>query len=209
MMSIAEPEEVHDFWFADAAADPQKAAARLGFWFRSTPEIDAVITRRFAATLESAASGALDPWAASPRSCLALIIVLDQFPRNIHRGAPDAFAHDAKALFITRRGIAAGHLEALSTIEQAFFLMPFQHVEDAQAQREGLRRYERMLEDAPPHWREVAQGVVAFAKLHLDILECFGRFPHRNPILGRASTPQELDYLQNGAESFGQTARET
>jgi uncharacterized protein (DUF924 family) len=208
IMRTADDNEIHAFWFAAATADPQAAAARLDFWFRSTPEEDAVIARRFAPTLVSAATGALDHWATRPRSCLALVVVLDQFPRNIHRGSPDAFAHDAKALCITRRGIDAGHLNALSTIEQAFFLMPFQHVEDAHAQREGVRCYERMLDDAPPAWRPVAEGIVAYARLHLDIVERFGRFPHRNRILGRASTAQELEYLKNGAESFGQAAPE-
>ena len=207
-MRIADDNEIHAFWFADATADPKKAAERLDFWFRATPANDAVIARRFAPTLVSAATGALDNWEARPRSCLALIIALDQFPRNIHRGSPDAFAHDAKALCITRRGIEAGHLHALSTIEQAFFLMPFQHVEDAAAQREGLARYERMLDDAPPAWRPVAEGIVAYARLHLEIVERFGRFPHRNRIFGRASTPREVEYLKNGGESFGQAAPE-
>ena len=207
-MRIADDHEVRRFWFADSLADPKKAAERLAFWFRSTPETDTVIAERFGPTLAAAAAGGLDGWESEPRPCVALVIVLDQFPRNMHRGSPDAFAHDAKALSITRRGIEAGHLHALSTIERAFFLMPFQHVEDAGAQREGLRLYERMLDQAPPAWRVVAEGVVAYARLHLDIVERFGRFPHRNRILGRSSTPQELEYLESGAESFGQAVGE-
>jgi uncharacterized protein (DUF924 family) len=132
------------------------------------------------------------------------VIVLDQFPRNIHRGRPLAFAHDDHALRVTRRGVADGHLEALTTMEQAFLLMPFQHCEDLDCQREGMALFERLLASAPPPWRAVAENVVNYARLHLELIERFGRFPHRNAILGRTSTRAELEYLRSSPESFGQ-----
>jgi uncharacterized protein (DUF924 family) len=131
--------------------------------------------------------------------------VLDQFPRNIHRGRPRAFAHDDHALRVTRRGVADGHLEALTTMEQAFLLMPFQHCEDLDCQREGMALFERLLASAPPPWRSVAENVVNYARLHLELIERFGRFSHRNAILGRTSTRAELEYLNSGAETFGQS----
>lgn len=199
------PEEVHEFWFADAVTDPEKANARMTFWFRSTPEADALITQRFAAAVQEAASGALAAWAFKARPGLSLIIVLDQFPRNIGRGTAAAFAHDRQALSVARRGVAAGFLDALTPVEQAFFLMPFQHSEDLACQREGMALFEQMAESALPEWRAIAESIVRYARMHLEIIERFGRFPHRNRILGRDSTPDERAYLNSNSESFGQT----
>ena len=198
------PEEVHEFWFADALQDAAKAAQRMGVWFRPSQEIDQDIRRRFASALPLAGRGLLAAWEAQPRSCLALILVLDQFPRNIHRGRATAFAYDAQALQVTKRGIAAGHLQTLTTIEEAFFLMPFQHSEALASQREGIVLFQQMRARAPGEWRPVAESVFHYARLHLDIVKRFGRFPHRNAILGRASTPEELEYLASSNEAFGQ-----
>ena len=203
---VESPGDIHAFWFADALGDPERAQARMRWWFGSDAGTDRLIAQRYTPALDATARGALSSWEGEPRSCLALVIVLDQFPRNIHRAQPAAFAYDARALEVTRRGLAAGHLQALATIEQAFFLMPFQHCEDLACQRESVVRFERMVEAASPAWREVAQGVLDYARLHLEIVERYGRFPHRNAILGRASTAQEIDYLASTSESFGQAS---
>ena len=201
----ATPEEIHAFWFADALGDPERAKQRLDFWFRSKPQIDEEIRHRFAPALKAANEGLLAHWEREAHSCVALVIVLDQFPRNIHRGTPAAFRHDAQALAVARRGLAAGHSRALAVPEQVFLAMPFQHGEDLAVQRESVALFERILADAPPGWRAVAEGNLKYARLHADIVERFGRFPHRNAILGRASTPGEIEYLKSGAENFGQT----
>ena len=198
------PEDIHRFWFADALTDPARATLRMGFWFRSDSATDENIAQRFAPAVRDAALGLLTGWQAQPQSCLALIIVLDQFPRNIYRGTPAAFEHDSQALGVTRRGIAAGHLDALQTVEQAFFLMPFQHVEDLDSQREGVKHFEKMVNDAPLDWRGLAEGILIYARQHLEIVERFGRFPHRNAILGRVSTSAEREYMASHGESFGQ-----
>lgn len=177
----------------------------MRFWFGSNPQTDEEIRRRFAPALRSASEGAFAKWEAEPRSRLALVIVLDQFPRNIHRGTPAAFEHDAQALDMARRGIAAGDLIRLATLEQGFFLMPFQHCEDVACQREGMVWFEQMMREAAPAWRGVADGMTKYARLHLEIVERFGRFPHRNQILGRESTPAEIEYLKSNKESFGQS----
>ena len=199
-------EEIHRYWFEDTLAAPSQASARMSFWFRPARETDRHITLVFGPVLREAARGALDAWQLQARSCLALVIVLDQFPRNIHRGTPAAFEHDAVALRITRRGIAAGHLPELAALEQAFFLMPYQHCEDLSLQREGIALYDRMLNDAPPEWREVLEGFVAYARKHAELIERFGRFPHRNAILGRVSTAAERAFLESNSESFWQEA---
>ncbi len=204
--SLTTPEEIHEFWFADSLTDPAKANLRKSFWFRSTPEDDQRIARRFSPALQDASLGALARWEDAPRSRLALIIVLDQFPRNIYRGTPAAFRHDAQALEMVRRGLAVGHLRSLQTVEQAFFLMPFQHCEDRASQRAGLDLSEQMVSAAPLQWRALAEGFQNSAREHADIIERFGRFPHRNAILGRVSTPAERDFLASNSKSFGQKA---
>jgi uncharacterized protein (DUF924 family) len=198
------PDEILKFWFADARTDPARAAERMAFWFKSTTE-DTHIAQRFTSTLQEAADGSLAHWETEARSALALVIVLDQFPRNIHRGTPSAFDYDREALSVAKHGVAAGHLRALTTIEQAFFLMPYQHCEDRACQDDGVALFERMVEEASAEWRAVAEGMLRYARLHRDIIERYGRFPHRNKILGRASTPEEHKYLASDHESFGQS----
>ena len=207
MKSLAAPEEVLAFWFADALHDPAKAMRRMAFWFESSRETDERVAERFAPLIEAASAGRLAGWEALPHSRLALVIVVDQFPRNVHRGTPAAFQHDAPALAMAKRGVAAGDLSVLKTIEQAFLLMPFQHCEDLACQREGVALFERMTRDAPQEWRGVAEENLKYARLHLEIIERFGRFPHRNAILGRASTPEETQYLQSNSQSFGQSVQ--
>lgn len=192
------------YWFADARGDPAAAARRMAFWFSADAHTDAQIAQRFGETMAAAAQGRLAPWEAAPSSRLALVLALDQFPRNVHRGTPAAFAHDEAALAITRRGLAAGDAAALDTLECAFFLMPFQHAEDLAAQREGAMRFDALHAQAAPEWRAITGDVAKYAHLHLGIVERFGRFPHRNAILGRDSTPAERAFLESGAESFGQ-----
>jgi uncharacterized protein (DUF924 family) len=200
------PEDIHEFWFADALADPEKATQRMQFWFRSDRQTDALIARRFAPALREAAADFLADWEQQPRSCLALIIVLDQFPRNIWRGTAAAFQHDPQALGVARQGVAAGHVRALHTVERTFFLMPFQHAEDLASQREGIVLFQQTVEQAPAGWRAFAQGIFDYAQRHLRIIERFGRFPHRNAILRRASTAAEEEFLKSNAETFGQSA---
>ena len=178
----------------------------MAFWFKSSRETDRQVAERFAPAVEAASESRLAGWEALPRSRLALVIVLDQFPRNIHRGTAAAFQHDEQALAVTQRGIAAGHLPALTTVEQGFLLMPFQHCEDLAGQLEGVALFERIVREAPQDWRTVADENFKYARLHLDIIQRFGRFPHRNAILGRVSTAAESEYLKSNTESFGQTA---
>ena len=201
---IASPQDVHRFWFADAIADAQKAQARNAVWFGTSQQFDAEVAQRFEPTIAAAARGDLAGWETTPQDCVSLVIVLDQFPRNVYRNSAAAYAHDALALQVTRRGIAAGHLDALSAPEQAFLLMPYQHVEDVAVQREGVVWFERAHAAAAPEWRTFTGNTLDFARRHLEIVERFGRFPHRNAVLGRQSTPAEREYLDAKPETFGQ-----
>jgi len=202
--SVVPAAELLDWWFADARDDPERAAARNAFWFGSDPAADRGIRERFGATLEAAAAGELDAWAEEPRGRLALVLVFDQLPRNIHRGSARAFAYDARALALAREGVATGALEPLSVPERAFLLMPFMHAESVPVQREACEHFEALVAGAPPAWRSLAENNLAFARDHLAICERFGRFPHRNAALGREATPEERAFLEGGGASFGQ-----
>jgi uncharacterized protein (DUF924 family) len=139
--------------------------------------------------------GELDGWAAEPRGRLALIILLDQFSRNVHRGKPEAFAHDAKALELARTAFDAGVYDGTDAIERLFALLPFSHAEDLDAQKRAVQLSIQSFRAAPPFLRKFLVGSTDFARKHLDVIARFGRFPHRNATLGRASTAEELEYL--------------
>jgi uncharacterized protein (DUF924 family) len=200
----ASPEDVHRFWFADTIDDPQAAKARSDIWFRPSNLFDEQIRERFGPTIVAGARGELSSWEGVPRSSVALVIVLDQFPRNAYRNTAAAFDYDELALAGTRRAVAAGYRDELTIPEQAFLLMPYQHVEDPGTQREGLRLFERMVTTAPAQWRAFAENTLQFARRHLEIIERFGRFPYRNAVLGRPSTAAEREYLDSKPETFGQ-----
>jgi uncharacterized protein (DUF924 family) len=201
---ISAPEEIVNFWFADAADDPVKAKGRTEFWFGTSAETDAAIRERFSGTVEAAGRGELVEWRAQPRSNLALTVILDQFPRNIWRGRAEAFAYDSQALEAAVHGVNAGHLPQLSPIERAFLIMPFQHTESVEDQRESVRLYEELVRSAPSEWRPLLEEYSSFSQEHLATIERFGRFPHRNRVLGRISTLEELAFLQGGGPSYGQ-----
>lgn len=200
------PEEVHRFWFADALDDPQAAEARSDVWFGTAPEFDSRIRERFGSLILAAARGELSAWKGAPRSCVSLAIVLDQFPRNAYRNTARAFEYDELALSVARHGVAAGYVDALSVVERPFLLMPFQHAEDIATQRESVALFERVRREAAAEWAAFAQNHLQFARAHLEIVERFGRFPHRNAVLGRTPTLAEREYLAFNPESFGQGA---
>jgi uncharacterized protein (DUF924 family) len=195
------------FWFADAAGDPSRAAAREGIWFGASTETDDAIRETFGAAIEAAARGELEAWTRTPRSALALVLLHDQFPRNVWRGTARAFAQDAQALATARGSVAAGHLAALAPVEQAFLIMPYEHSESLSAQRECVQLSERIARAAPPEWRPLLEHYADFARQHLALIERFGRFPHRNAVLGRASTAEERAHLSAGGATFGQGSR--
>lgn len=201
---VADSEEVLDFWFADALREPEAVERRQRIWYAGGAPFDRECTERFSATHAAAASGELDQWKGSPRGRLALILLLDQFSRNIHRGTAKAYQNDKRALDACREGIERGHDRQLSPIERTFFYMPMEHAEDEELQALSVLQFETLADEAPEELRELALANVEYARQHRDIVEKFGRFPHRNAVLGRKSTADEDAYLADDAPRFGQ-----
>ncbi|MFO1364568.1 MAG: DUF924 family protein [Burkholderiales bacterium] len=193
-MPIASWTEVLEFWFGAPHA-PDFGRPRPA-WFKRSDAFDAAIRDRFLATHEAAAAGALDGWGARPLGALALVLTLDQFPRNLFRGDPRAFAADARALALARDIVARGFDAALLPVQRWFAYLPFEHAEDLAAQRESLRLFERIAGATG------GAGTFTYALRHYAVIARFGRFPHRNAVLGRASTPAELEFLRQPGSSF-------
>ncbi|HWN68942.1 MAG TPA: DUF924 family protein [Haliangium sp.] len=198
------PGQIVSFWFDDAAQSPGHARRRDSIWFERSAEFDLDIERRFSAAYSGAARGELHTWSASPGGGLALILLLDQFPRNMFRGTSRAFATDALALRAAIELIDSGGDTSLDPLQRLFAYMPFQHAEDNEMQALSLRKNGELLASVSPDWRELFEMYYRYAELHSDIIRRFGRFPHRNRVLGRQSTPDEMAYLVGGAETFGQ-----
>jgi uncharacterized protein (DUF924 family) len=191
-------EDVLRFWFSSLPHGDHAAMARqMEWWFRGGA--DAEIVERFPPLLDRAQRGDLDSWSHSPRSRLALIIVLDQFSRTLHRGTAQAFAQDPKALALALEGIENGHYAALETPwEKTFFFLPLGHSEDLTKLEQVVKLAEELVKEAPEEMRAMLEFSANQARGHRDIIARFGRHPHRNEVLGRQSTPQELDYLAAG-----------
>ena len=201
---VNDPDEILNFWFGDASQSPAKAEARMSLWFEADSAMDARIRPRFGVAVDAAARGKLVSWTDAPRPALALVVLLDQFPRNMWRGTARAFAYDGEALAVARQAVAAGFLRELAPIEQPFLTLPFQHSETLEAQRESVRLCREIVTMAPLEWRPMLETFAPYADRHLELIERFGRFPHRNAVLGRVSTPDEEAYLAGGGETFGQ-----
>jgi uncharacterized protein (DUF924 family) len=188
--------EILAFWFGSPATDDEAFKTKLRRWYRANPAYDREIEATFGPDVERATSGALDAWASEPRSCLALVILLDQFTRNIYRDTPNAYASDAKAQRVVAEGYARGFDAHLGLEERLFFMMPFVHAEDLALQDRAVEAMARLAADAPPELRAgYAIGIQEIGR-HRDEIRRFGRYPARNSILGRASTPGELAYLE-------------
>ena len=186
--------EVLDFWFGQEG-DPEYGQFR-NEWFRKDPEFDARVTRQFADLYEEAAAGNLDGWREEAESCLALVIVLDQFPRNMFRGDGRTHAEDARALRASKYAIEHALDRELRAFQRMFLYMPFMHSENVEDQGRSVELFERLAGEAG------APDVVSYAVAHRDILVRFGRFPHRNEILGRKTTPEEAVFLTTEGSSF-------
>lgn len=186
-------EAVLGFWFGE----PEDGAARpREVWFQRDEDFDAGISSRFRADYERAATGELDDWLATPRGALALAILLDQFPRNLFRGSARAFETDARARSVARTALERGYDVRVSSVERWFFYLPFEHSEDLDDQRLSVELFATLGDD------EGSRMVQDYAGRHMEIIERFGRFPHRNATLGRPSTPEEEEFLRQPGSSF-------
>jgi uncharacterized protein (DUF924 family) len=191
-----------DFWFGDNPDDVAVAEAKAELWWGHRQETDELLQLKFGAAASAAAADVLDHWTGSPRGRLALILLLDQLPRAIHRTTPAAFAQDAKARAVAERGLESGADRLLRPIERLFFYLPFEHSEDLADQNRSVELYRELVKSVPTAQRETFAGFVDYAVRHRDVIARFGRFPHRNLILGRDSTPEEQAFLERPGSSF-------
>jgi uncharacterized protein (DUF924 family) len=198
-----EAERVLEFWFGACGADGSLDPAKEKMWFGDGRNHDTEIGDRFRALHERASCGALEAeWTATPRSTIALIVMLDQFSRHIHRGTAAAFAQDATAQRLVQSGIERGMDHELIPAQRVFFYMPLEHAENLEMQRLGVRCFEDLVLTVTGEWRKDYESFLDYARRHRDIIERFGRFPHRNAILNRLSTAQEADFLKQPGSSF-------
>lgn len=194
---------IHTFWFGtNAMDDAQIAQARSSLWWSKDPVTDAAMRDRFSDTVAAAAEGRLDHWSVSPQGRLSLILLTDQFPRNIYRDTPRAFAFDAQAAAWCREGLQRDDHHRLRPIERVFFYLPLEHAESMEDQERGVALFTELQATVPPAQRPAFDSFLRFAERHRDIIRRFGRFPHRNAILGRASTPEEIAFLMEKGSSF-------
>lgn len=186
--------EILDFWFG-ARVSPERGTVRV-VWFRKDPAFDEEMRRRFTALHAQAARGELDDWHSAPESLLALVIVLDQFSRNLYRDDPRSWSQDERALAFAKLALARGNDARIGPIERLFLYMPFEHSEDLEDQERAVSLMASL--EAFGETR----GFTQWAQKHRDVVKRFGRFPHRNDALGRESTPEEIEFLKEPGSRF-------
>lgn len=197
-------EAILSFWFKEQQLTAPQIDGRMDIWFGEDPLFDEEVVRLFADDVDAASEGRLSHWATDPRGRLALIILLDQFRRNIYRNTADAFALDKVALKLCVEGAMEKTDKGLTPIQRAFFYMPLQHAESRKVQKKSREIYKKLADAVSATYKETFETIAQFAGLHADIVEQFGRFPHRNTILNRANSPEEDEYLAGDVPTFGQ-----
>ncbi|MFL9923115.1 DUF924 domain-containing protein [Herbaspirillum lusitanum] len=194
-----------EFWFGADHAQTEAhviVSRQAAPWWGKNPEVDQDMRVRFGPLLEDAAQNRLADWAEQPQSMLALILLLDQFSRNIHRGTPQSFDYDDMARQYCHLALAMGLDQQVTPIQRVFFYLPLEHSEDADDQQYSLQLFRALAKNAAGADQACFDDFLKFAQRHAVIIERFGRFPHRNQILGRASTPEEVEFLKQPGSSF-------
>lgn len=210
---MSPPPSAHDllnFWFGPRPYRAAQVLQHSRIWFGEpgapelTPQTDELIRERYGALTLEAERGGLTAWESGPRRRLALILLLDQFSRNIYRGSARAYAQDLRALSLTVSGMQFGADATLDPVERLFFYMPLMHAESLDVQDESVAAFRRLLEEAPAELRATFEASLQAAIMYRDIIERFGRFPHRNRVLHRDSSREELEWLEREGKTFGQ-----
>jgi len=208
---MSPPPSAHDllsFWFGPRPYGAAQVHQHSRIWFGEpgapelTPQTDELIRERYGELTLEAERGGLTAWESGPRRRLALILLLDQFSRHIHRGSARAYAQDLRALALTVSGMQFGADATLDPVERLFFYMPLMHAESLDVQEESVAAFRRLVQEAPAELRATFEDSLQAALVHRTIIERFGRFPHRNRVLNRDSTHEELDWLANEGRSF-------
>ncbi len=193
MTARPQPGDIHAFWFSERARP---------LWFEKSPAFDSEIRDRFGPAVQAAQQGDFAAWEEDPLGALALLILIDQMARNIHRGSAAAFLGDPRARAVADAAIARGFDRRFSFAERRFFYLPFEHGETRADQDRAIALFANLLAEAAPENREAAAEQLHYAHLHRDIILRFGRFPHRNAALGRETTPEEAEFLKGPNSSF-------
>lgn len=203
-----EIERVLEYWFGDIQAPDDVDEGCKKKWWMGGEAVDREIKEQFSGLVERACAGELDGWASTPRGALALVVILDQFTRNIGRGSAQAFRGDAKALEVCMALVEAGTDRSLRLVERQFLYMPAMHAEDRDVAKRSLELFDNLMVDiqASPKGDKLGD-MRKHAKMHADIVLQFGRYPHRNEVMGRETTPEEAAFLADGGPSFGQSAK--
>ena len=194
--------DVLEFWFGHAEDDAAVIEEKGALWFRGGEAVDREIRSRFASLHEEAADGRLDGWLAVPLGRLALVLLIDQFSRNLFRDDPRAYAHDALALGWCKEALASGEDRKLRPIERVFLYLPLEHSENLADQEQAVALFTALAGEVPAPLKSAFDGYLDYAVRHRDIIARFGRFPHRNAVLGRASTDEEIEFLKQPGSSF-------
>lgn len=195
-------ETILEFWFGSDPNDGAVAKEKSALWWSKNPQTDDEIRERFENCVRRAAAGELSDWQASPRGRLALIVLTDQFRRNIYRDSPEAFAQDAQALAWSLEGIAQAMDLKLRPIERVFFYLPLEHAESLDLQERSVRQFRHLIDEVSDDQKKIFAEYLDFAVRHRDIIARFGRFPHRNRILDRTSTDDESAFLSQPGSRF-------
>ncbi|MFK8076010.1 MAG: DUF924 family protein [Granulosicoccus sp.] len=201
--AVLDAQHVLETWFKDDDSGrmdlPQPKR-----WFMGGQKLDEYLKATYSTTLTAAANGELDHWLDDAQSALAFIVLLDQFNRNMNRGTAKAFALDAKALAVSRQALDLNYTSQYTLTQKMFCYMPFEHDESYESQKTAVELFQQLKNDAPDEYKEFADGALASAIEHQEIVEQFGRYPHRNKTLGRANTDKEEQWLAGDHKSFGQ-----
>ncbi|MEL6113683.1 DUF924 family protein [Photobacterium sp. SP02] len=199
---MAECEEVLTYWFGNLKGEVTEQDKQV-LWFKGGDAVDREITERFRDLVSRAGRGELNAWTETPKGTLALIILLDQFSRNIYRGLAAAFRYDSLAQAICKRGLAKNFDRALAPIERVFFYLPLEHSEALEDQEESVFRFDQLRQEVMKEHKSEFDDFYQYAVSHFQVIKDFGRFPHRNAVCGRLSTQDEISYLHHGPR-YGQ-----
>ena len=196
------PDTLHAFWFGTSPQDAEVIASQSALWWQKQPAVDTEIRKRFAPLVERAATGELDSWLGELRGRLALILLTDQFPRNIWREQAAAFAFDVLALRWAKEALVLGLDTRARPIERVFLYLPLEHSENLADQQHAVRLFDALAASVSSELRPAFDGFLDYARRHLEIIERFGRFPHRNAALGRETAAAEADFLRQPGSRF-------
>ncbi len=195
-------EGILDFWFGAFPSPYAADVSKTDMWFKNGAAYDSEIFIKFGVDYDKAINGELDHWSDSHRGRLALIILLDQFSRHIHRDSAEAFSQDLKAQALCVDGMGMGDDMKAHSIERSFFYLPLEHAEDIEKQNLSIRAYSRLVEDVPEEYQKPFKMNLTFAQQHHFVIEKFGRFPELNEMLGRKSSAEEIEFMRSGEYSF-------